>query len=273
MKFAIQELLLPGDSPAEKFAHAQALGVDGVEVWSHDLSARLEDIATAAITTGVPVAAVHYHSALLPTILDQFPSPRETALQALRDAICCAADLGAAGIIFTPHHGTGGGYGLPDLSPWMTAWQMHMELFYTHMRSLEDYSMALGIKFFVQPVNRYEFPLLRRVEQAAKLVQRLNHTHVRVAVDTFHMALEETSINDAITAHANEIGYVYVADSNRRLPGQGLIDFAGVAAALRSIQYDGWVTLAGGTPGLKEYPSAGRSEIAASLAYLRERGW
>jgi sugar phosphate isomerase/epimerase len=34
-----------------------------------------------------------------------------------------------------------------------------------------------------------------------------------------------------------------LSDSNGRLPGQGLLDFAAIATALKEVKYDGWLCL------------------------------
>ncbi|MBN8637860.1 MAG: sugar phosphate isomerase/epimerase, partial [Anaerolineae bacterium] len=258
-------------SVAEKFQQAKALGFDGVEVWSLGLSERMEEVAEASITSGVPIAAVFYQR--LNQILHPNPDVREQGLADLRETICCAADLGAAGVIFIPHHGARMQYDelLPDLSPWMTQHELYTELLYTHLRTLEDYSMALGVKLLIEPSIRFRAPLIRRVEQAAKLIRRLNHPNVRVAADTFTMALEEDSLVETFRAYGAEIGYLYVSDSNDRLPGLGLIDFAAVGEVLKSIGYAGWVTLSSDPANGAETFSA--SDLTQSLAYLRQRGW
>jgi sugar phosphate isomerase/epimerase len=88
------------------------------------------------------------------------------------------------------------------------------------------------------------------------------------------MALEEDDLAAAITANADTIGYVHLADHNRRLPGLGFLPFARVAAALRQIGYDGWAALECDEPG----DNAKRAELyalhlPACVAFLREAGF
>ncbi len=270
MKFAIQEAVLPGGSVAEKFQQARALGFDGVEVWSRDLSARMEPLVEALIAAEMPIAAVYMqaeHAILAPD-----EAERERGLQAIRDTICCAADVGAAGVICMPGDGM---TAIPDLSPYMTAYELATGLFYTHMRTLEDYSMAMGVKFYIQPVSRSATRLIRQLDQAADILHRLHdHPNVQIAADTAHMAVEEHSLIDALTAHAGLIGYLHAVDSERRLPGQGALDFGALGAALKASNYDGWVTLGGGEP-YTTAPAVALPavDLAQSLAYLQQRGW
>jgi sugar phosphate isomerase/epimerase len=59
--------------------------------------------------------------------------------------------------------------------------------------------------------------------------------------DTFHMNIEEVSIPQALEFAAERLGHVHLVDSNRRAPGQGHIDFAACAAALRRTGYAGYL--------------------------------
>ncbi len=269
MKIAVQEDMLPGRSIEEKFNHAKALGIDGIEFWGRGLSAKVPEIVEASMKSGVPAASVNHGRQ--GRFLSPDPAEREAALAELRDSICCASDIRATGVIFVPHFDAPV---LPDLSPWLTAAELETELLYTHLRTLEDYSYALGVTLYLEPVNRYETHLLNRLEQAAKITRRLNHPHVKIVADLFHMALGEADIPTAINAHAKEIGHVHLADSNRRLPGLGTTNFALAADALKTINYDGWAAFECGSPGANaQHATEYLRDLPASIAYLRERGW
>jgi sugar phosphate isomerase/epimerase len=105
----------------------------------------------------------------------------------------------------------------------------------------------MGAELYLLPVNRYETHLVQRLEQGAEVLRRNDdHPHIKLAADLFHMALEEDSITSALEAFTPRIGYVQIADHNRRLPGHGQTDFTAALAALRQGGYDGWITVAGG---------------------------
>lgn len=269
MKIAIQEDMLPGRSLTEKFENARRLGAEGVEVWGQNLAARVEAIAGAMTATGVPVAAVNHGRQ--GRLLSPDPTEREAALAELRSSITCAADLQASGVIFVPHFDD---LCLPDLSPWMTAYELQMELLHQHVRTLEDFAYALDVALYVEPVNRYETRFLNRLEQAAALTRRRNHPNVKIVADLFHMAMDETDMAAAIAAHGDQIGHVHLADSNRRLPGQGRTDFASAAAALKAVGYTGWAAFECGNPS-QNGPAAARylQELPESIAMLRDVGF
>jgi sugar phosphate isomerase/epimerase len=65
-----------------------------------------------------------------------------------------------------------------------------------------------------------------------------------------------------------------VADSNRRLPGRGLTNFAAIAMALKAGGYDGWVTLTCGQPGQNaEFAKHILNELPASIEVLKQAGF
>lgn len=269
MKIAIQEDMLPGASLTEKFANAQRLGADGIEVWGRDIEANAEAIAEAMQASGLPVATINHGRQ--GSLLSPDPAERDVALAELRASICTAADLGAQGVIFVPHFGD---HGLPDLSPWKTPYELQMELLNEHMRTLEDFAYALGVELYVEPINRYETRFLNRLEQAAELSRRRNHANVKIVADLFHMALDEADIAEAISAHGDQIGHVHLADSNRRLPGQGRTDFAAAAAALKAAGYDGWAAFECGSPSRNAANAAHYMQtLPDSIALLRAAGF
>jgi sugar phosphate isomerase/epimerase len=266
MPIAIQEDMLTGSTLLEKFEHARALGVPGIEFWGEGLTEKVPDIAEAMAQTGVLASSVNHGRQ--GELLSPDPAEREQALAQLRQSIMNACDIGAPGVIFVPHFSAPI---LPDLSPWKSAAELEIEMLYTHLRTLSDYADAMGISLYLEPINRYETHLLNRLEQAAAVTRRLNHPRVKIVADLFHMALEEADIPAAIRAHGDCIGHVHLADSNRRLPGEGATDFAAAAAALREIGYGGWAAYECGLPGSND-PAAYRDRLPRSLDYLRRAG-
>lgn len=269
MQIAIQEDMLPGRSMMEKFENAKKLGVQGIEFWGRGLSDKVRDIVEAMEATGVVAAAVNHGRQS--RFLDPDPIERDIALTELRQSMMDAADIRAKGVIFVPHF-----FGplLPDLMPYKMAVELEFELLIAHLRTLEDLADAMDIDLYVEPVNRYETHFLNRLEQAAAVSRNRNHPRIKIVADLFHMALEESDMAQAIRNHAKDIGHVHLADSNRRLPGQGLTDFGKMATALREIGYEGWASFECGEPGDNQVRAAQYMEqFPASLGVLEQAGF
>lgn len=268
-QIAIQEDMLPGNTSAEQFQQAQQLGIAGIELWANNLDEKMTEIVTAMAETGVAIAAVnHGHRQ---GILSPSPAEREQALADLRQSICDAADLGADGVIIVPHLGAPS---IPDLTPFLSAEGLEAELLLAHLRTLEDYAAAMGVRLFIRSVNRTESHFLNRLDQAAAIARKRNQPSIRIAAGTYHMALEESDIAASLRTHADMLGYVHLADTGRMLPGHGSLDFEAIGAVLHEAGYQGWCTLECGTPGDNEARAAQfLQDVPASLEMLRAAGW
>lgn len=105
------------------------------------------------------------------------------------------------------------------------------------IRECGVYAAELGLTLVLEPGNRYETDFIHTVAEALDLLAAVNLPSVRLMLDTFHMNIEEVSIPDAIRRAGPHLAHMHFADSNRRAPGWGHLEFHGVAAALREIGY------------------------------------
>jgi sugar phosphate isomerase/epimerase len=105
-----------------------------------------------------------------------------------------------------------------------------------------DIAEPLGVQLLIEPVNRYEVNFINNCAEGLEIVRALARTCLRLMPDTFHMNIEDISFRDSLLASKEHIGYIHVADSNRRAPGWGHLPFNEVFAALHEIHYDGWIT-------------------------------
>ena len=96
-----------------------------------------------------------------------------------------------------------------------------------------------GLVIALEALNRYETHLLRTLDDADELRRMIDSPNVRLMADVFHMNIEEDSIAAALRAHAEHIVHVHLADSQRREPGSGHLDFAAVFEALADDGYTG----------------------------------
>jgi sugar phosphate isomerase/epimerase len=270
MRLSIQEDMLPGETVLEKCQQAQALGIDGIEYWGAGLSARVPDIVTAIQKTGVAASAVNYGTQ--GQLINADRPLREAALAAFRACVVNAVDIHAAGVVVIPHVGPAA---VPDLTPYKSLVQLEYELLHNHLRTLSDYVYAIGVDLYIEPVNRYETHFINTLADAIRVRRRIkDHPHVKIAADVFHTALEESDPAAAIRSCAGDIGYMHLADHNRRLPGQGMIDFSTIASALSETAYNGWVTLACGQPGHNvDQAKHFLNELPASIDLLKRAGF
>ena len=71
---------------------------------------------------------------------------------------------------------------------------------------------------------------------------RVGADNFGLLLDTFHMNIEEPSIEASIQACGSRIFHFHVADSNRWYPGAGHLDFPGILNQLYATKYTGFVS-------------------------------
>lgn len=99
-----------------------------------------------------------------------------------------------------------------------------------------------SVRVAIEPINRYETDLLNSVEAGLRFLDTLAADKAGLLLDTFHMNIEEASPLRSIEAAGTRLFHVHAADSNRRHPGAGHIDFARIIDALERAGYEGYVS-------------------------------
>ncbi len=100
-----------------------------------------------------------------------------------------------------------------------------------------------GVTLAVEPLNRFESDVLCTTQQAIELLDAVDHPSVQLMLDTFHMAMEEASIAEAILLGAKRIAHFQANENHRGFPGTGSVDWVSVFRALHAVGYRGPVSL------------------------------
>lgn len=124
----------------------------------------------------------------------------------------------------------------------------------TSMREVAEYARETGgVTIAVEPVNRFETHFLNIAEDAVQYCKDVGTGNIKVHLDCFHMIREESSFSGAVETCGKEyLGYVHVCESNRGIPGTGLVPWKEFFIALRDIGYDGALVIESFDPGFKE---------------------
>ena len=100
-----------------------------------------------------------------------------------------------------------------------------------------------NVIFNMEVVNRFEQFLLNTCDEAMAYVEAVGSPNARILLDTFHMNIEEDFIGEAIQKAGDKLGHLHIGENNRMPPGYGHIPWTEVAAALRKINYQGYVVM------------------------------
>ena len=80
------------------------------------------------------------------------------------------------------------------------------------------------------------------LEQAAKIITRVDSPAVKVMMDLFHMQLEEPDYIRSIRQYQDCSIHVHLADSDRQYPGHGQLPFDEIIKIFSELGYQGAFT-------------------------------
>jgi sugar phosphate isomerase/epimerase len=83
-------------------------------------------------------------------------------------------------------------------------------------------------------------PVPNLLEEEWNVIMELGGSTLGLLPDTFHMNIEERSMEESLRKFAPYLRYIHLADSNRQAPGNGHLDFQGVLNMLDSVQFEGF---------------------------------
>jgi D-psicose/D-tagatose/L-ribulose 3-epimerase len=163
---------------------------------------------------------------------------RKKALAHLVQCVETAAEMGAhkmGGPVYAPI-----GY-LPGRRRRVDEWSWAVECF----QSLGDALDANEVMLAIEPVNRSETFFLNTAAEAREFCDAVGNSRVGMLIDTFHANIEEKDISVAMRSAGKRLKHVHASENDRGLLGSGHVDFQGIAAALKNIEYDGYLMIEG----------------------------
>lgn len=111
------------------------------------------------------------------------------------------------------------------------------------LRPVADYAACRGVALAIEPLNRYETSVINTVEQGLEALDPLLGNGVGLALDSYHLNIEERSPGDAIRMAGQHCLVVQVCGNDRGPVGVDHTDWDGFFDALDDISYTGPLTL------------------------------
>jgi D-psicose/D-tagatose/L-ribulose 3-epimerase len=159
------------------------------------------------------------------------PEIRAAGSQALLRAIDLAAELGSDQL-------NGVQYGLFGRSPSEVprdAWERSAAA----VGEVAERAHERGIALVFEVLNRYETAMINTAEQAMAYAEASGSPHLRIHLDTFHMAVEEEDISAAIRTALPRLAFLELGQSGRGRLSRGSVAVADVVRRALDDGYEG----------------------------------
>jgi D-psicose/D-tagatose/L-ribulose 3-epimerase len=214
--------------------HVATMGFDAVELPlenAGDLTVPV--VAEALGETGLSAYVV---GAMAPgrDLVDADPDAVASTQAYLRDCVDLAAGIGATSVCGPFYAATG------------RVWRMdatQREAAYAELREnlapVVDHAAANGVRLGIEPLNRYETSLVNTVDQALTALGSLLGDALGLALDTYHLNIEERSSAAAVRTAGEHLAHVQVCGNDRGAPGGDQTDWPELMAALDDVGYRG----------------------------------
>jgi D-psicose/D-tagatose/L-ribulose 3-epimerase len=111
------------------------------------------------------------------------------------------------------------------------------------LRLAAEHAQARKVVLTIEYLNRFECYFLNTAADARALVESVNHPSFRLMYDTFHAHIEEKNVEPTIQSIAPYLAHVHISENDRGVPGTGQVRWDATFQTLRSVKYDGWLTI------------------------------
>jgi D-psicose/D-tagatose/L-ribulose 3-epimerase len=208
------------------FIEIPLMGID--DVHPRPLRARLDAAGIDVVTSTVLAESTD--------ITSSDPDTRAAGVAYLRRCVDVTAELGArqfSGVIYAMHGKR------PPERPGSQEWEWSAEC----LAQVAEHAGAAGVTIGLEPVNRYESPMVNTCEQALRLADMIGAPNVEIHLDTYHMNIEETDWAAPVRLAGERLCHLHLCENDRGIPGSGLVGWGELFRALGELDYDGYAGL------------------------------
>jgi len=245
MKFAICNEIFQGWNITDILAYAAKAGYAGVEIAPFTLANSVNDISSgerrkirdAAARHGIEIAGIHWVLVKPEGLYINHPDAalRQRTAQYFCDLVDFCADLGGkVMVVGSPKQRNI----LPDVSPeqardWAAATFRHA------VRQAEQREVTICF----EPLAPAETNFVNTAAEAIQFVQQVPSPRFKIILDVKAMCAEAKPIPQIIRESWPHFAHFHANDRNLKGPGFGDVDFKPIAAALREVGYEGFVSV------------------------------
>ncbi len=256
------------DRPIEAFFELAAeTGFDAVELIPGSLGTPVSDpdpamrvqIRQVARAHGLQVVAFNsllQHAPHL-NLVTRDPDLRRASAAELVAIVQLAAHFGASVIVV--------GSPRQRHAPEDASFDEAADLFIDELRPAADQAARLGITLCLEPLVASLTNFMNDTREGIAVARRMAHPAVKLVLDVKQISQETQSFEDAIDLALPWLAHVHVNDANTHAPGEGDTDFTPTIRKLKSVGYEGLLSIE--AFGFTDDPAV---VLPRSRAYLEE---
>jgi len=118
---------------------------------------------------------------------------------------------------------------------------------YLHMaeglHELAEHAKTRGVAIVLEPMSHFRTHLINKPPQLMRLIRLADHGNLRGLFDTYHMITEVRDYAEAVRTLRGCLWGVHACESDRGVPGGGLVPWPDFFHALAGIRFDGYVIM------------------------------
>lgn len=111
------------------------------------------------------------------------------------------------------------------------------------LRDLSEHAQRRGVVLAFEPMSHFRTHLINTPIQAARMLEAVAHPNCRVVLDTYHLATEIRDYAAGIRLLKDKLWGLHACENDRGCPGDGLVPWPQIFAALRETGFDGLLML------------------------------
>lgn len=268
MKFGLCNEMFEQRDFAEVLATMARLGYEGVEIAPFTLADSVTEIDAAerrrlrdlVAQHGLEIIGLHWLLVKPEGLYINHPDEaiRNRTRDYLVELIHFCGDLGGRVMVC----GSPRQRSVLEGDSYEATWARTVDVF----RHCAEVAEERGVTICLEPLTTKETNFITGKDEAVRMIEEINHPNFRLILDVKAMAGGETKPPEQIIREAAPyLAHVHANDANLLGPGMGDTDFAPIAAALKEINYQGYVSVE-----VFDFSLGAENIAEQSLRYLRQ---
>ncbi|HMJ91088.1 MAG TPA: sugar phosphate isomerase/epimerase [Candidatus Acidoferrum sp.] len=245
MKFGICNEIFQDWKLEDAMTFAKKAGYDGIEVAPFTLAKYVTEIPAderarireTAARIGIEISGIHWvlvqAEGMYLNHIDE--EVRRRTANYFVELVNFCADLGGRIIVV----GSPKQRNVMDGITPEQAWTWATETFRAAVKRAED----RGVTICFEPLAPSETNFINTAADGILFARQFNSRAMKIILDVKAMCSEAKEIPQIIRESRGEFAYFHANDKNLKGPGFGEVDFVPIAAALREVNYDGYVSV------------------------------